>query len=499
MGTGAHAGRRRAPARSIGPRLFAALLAVLLVIAIAVAAIATYTGYIQGRIDSAVGHDALGLPTTDRASGGGIIVRDDIVIFPEPNSIVEIRVDTLGAPLPTLKEEPDLPATLTVSAGGATLNTYGAISIQGTSTAKWPKKNWALKFYADEARTKRLRLKIGDSVASDKWIAKGEWIDPTMLRNALSYRLWDAMTGSRTSLARYEVDAAWLGHDDMTTGTQTGAQGFPPTHPALVLVNGQHYGLSMLVMGHDPQNFNIDPTNPRHVYASFDSRGGSLEGKTWKKFSAAGIDTWINPYVPKGESLSKEQRESIDALGSLINGPLEEFTRSFDERLDRTNMIDMLLLMEVTYDWDSVAQDIELVTYDAKKWYLLPWDKDTTFGMSWDTSGLKAGSATKPLFNGDDPSPERTLWNKTYRAFTPQVEARYAQLRKDGVFSQVGLSELAREITSKIPAELWAAERQRWASQDPPSMDQTSTSQILTWFGERLEMLDGHFRYTASR
>lgn len=439
--------------------------------------------------------DNIMLSSNIETENNNLIIQDNIVVFPEPNGLTEVQIDTLGNELPDSKDDGDLPVMLTFNAGGATINTYGEIKVQGSSTAKWPKKNWTLKFYADEERTEKLRLKIGDSVASNKWIAKAEWVDPTMLRNALSFRLWEEMVESRNSFPQYEVDNAWIGKDNINEGTQTGAQGFPKTHPIHVKVNDEHYGLSMLLLGHDPRNFNIDTNNPKHVYMEFDARGGENKTKTWEKFSAEGIGAWIDGYYPVNEDFTEEQREAIDKLGNLINGSQNDFEENFDKYLDKTNMIDMLLFLEAIYDYDAVAQDAEIITYDLEKWYFLPWDKDTTFGMDWDGDGLREGSSTELLINYETENETQKPWFKTYHAFTPEVEERYAQLRNEGIFSGNGLYKLTGGITKQIPKEMWEAEEIRWENDERPSLDKTSTSQIISWFEERLEVLDEQFNY----
>ncbi|MCK9217506.1 MAG: CotH kinase family protein [Firmicutes bacterium] len=434
----------------------------------------------------------------DKFKSSNIIIHEDIIIFPEPAGLIDIQIDTLENPLPNSKAEGDLPVMLKLTTGGASLSTYGKIKVQGSSTAIWPKKNWTLKFYSDEERTNELRLKIGNSIASDKWIAKAEWIDPTMLRNALSYRLWEGMVKSRKDFPQYEVDYAWIGKNNMYEGVQTGAQGFPRTYPAIVKVNGNHYGISLFVLGHDPRNFNIDKDNPKHMYMEFDARFGYTSVKTWDKFSAEGINQWIDGYHPKNEDMSEVQREAIDALGKLINGSLDNFIESFDKHLDKRNMIDMLLFMEAIYDWDAVAQDIEMVTYDLEKWYMLPWDKDTSFGLFYDGSGLLENRETKILINCESEDPAQKPWYKTYHAFKPEIEARYAELRNENIFSGYYLYKIAGEITKKIPKEIWEAERLRWEKDERPSLDETSTYQVISWFEKRLEMLDEHFNYKVT-
>ncbi len=90
-------------------------------------------------------------------------------------------------------------------------------------------------------------------------------------------------------------------------------------------------------------------------------------------------------------------------------------------------MIDMLLFIEVLSDWDGVAQDLEIVSYDLEKWYFLPWDKDATFGMSWDGSGLISGISERTLIDYRAENPAQKPWLKTYKAL--RLTVRMGTLR----------------------------------------------------------------------
>lgn len=430
-----------------------------------------------------------------RKKNSAIIFDGIDVIFQEPKGLVEIEVDTLGEPLPSTKAEGYLPVMIKFSTGGEVLNVYGEMGVQGTSTQFWPKKNWTLKFYSDVTRKNKLRVKIGDSIASDKWIAKAEWVDPTMLRTAISYRLWESMVKSRKTFPKYEVDNAFLVKNKENLTSKTGAQGFPKAYPTIMRVNNAHYGIHILLLGHDPKNFNIDSNNSKHVYMEFDARGGYTPLKTWEKFTIDGLGQWISGYYPKAEELSEAQKKSISNLGDLINGSQKNFEKNFEKYFDKTNMIDMLLFLEVTYDIDAIAQDIEMVTYDLEKWYMLPWDKDTTFGMSWDNKGIIKGSEAILVIDYEKESAEQKPWYKTYHAFKPEVEARYADLRKQGVFSVKNLKKISKGITKNITTEMWKEEELKWGNKDRLSNNDVNALQINTWFEKRLETLDKHFKY----
>ena len=84
---------------------------------------------------------------------------------------------------------------------------------------------------------------------------------------------------------------------------------------------------------------------------------------------------------------------------------------------------------------------------------------------------------------------------KTYQAFRPEVEARYAQLRDSGIFSVENLQQKSANLHATVPIDVWSAEADRWNPLGRPSSDVVSTEQILTWFEARLGMLDLHFGY----
>ncbi len=418
------------------------------------------------------------------------------VKMPQPKSLVIIDIDTYGYALPDSKDAGALDCTIRIKVDGKEKKIPGKIKVQGSSTAKWPKKNWTISIFKDRKRTKNRDLKIGDSLASDKWIAKAEWIDPSLLRNGLSYRLWADIVASRTGEPKNETEKALAdGPGSSSNKFFKGAMGFPATYPAQVVVNGEHYGLAMLTLGHDSRNFNIDKGNPKHLYMEFDARGGDVDTKTWEKFSGDGIGEWIEGYWPESEEMSSEQKLAIAALGDFINSPLEKFKVNFDRYLDRDNMIDMLLFLEAIFDYDAVAQDIEIFTHNLEKWYMLPWDKDTTFGMDWNMRGIIRDSEKQLLIKYDGEDPEQMPWYKTYICFKDQVEERYASLRDLGVFTKENLESLIDDIWDKIPGEVWTAELKKWEVHDRLPVDQVGKAQILDWFEKRLEMLDEHFGY----
>ncbi|WP_187994540.1 cell wall-binding repeat-containing protein [Schaalia sp. JY-X159] len=422
----------------------------------------------------------------ESCSGGNLQPSSGTVHIQDASSMINIGVETLGQALPTAKSQGPLPVCLSIGTGDATFKSFGTIQVQGTSTARWPKKNWTLKWYSDKQRTRPILVQVGSSVPTDSWIAKAEWIDPTQSRNPLAFGLWEEMIASRNS-------GSEVSHS--TTANNPGALGFPQTNISRVTMDGKHYGISTLTLGHDPDNFNIDPYNTSNIYMEFDARGGYTLEKTWTKLGSDGIGTWIDNYLSSTDLFTDDQKSAIDELSSVINGSQENFEAQFDKHFDKGNMIDMLLMIELLYDWDGRAQDLQVVSYDLDKWFFLPWDKDTTFGMNSTGRLLDPAVETKLLMDYENEDTEEKPWFKTYQAFRPEVEARYAQLRDSGIFSVENLQQKSANLHATVPSDVWTAEANRWNSLGRPSSDVVSTEQILTWFEARLGMLDLHFGY----
>lgn len=435
--------------------------------------------------------------------------------LPEPHGLLTIDVDTFDEALPEKKGDGALPVDLTITSTSVSATQPGTIKVQGSSTASWPKKNWTIKLFADEDREQSLLLKIGDSIPSDKWIAKAEWIDPSQMRNHASYQLWGDMVTSRTS------DAGQLGHAgsagetaSLQDGPQAsgvnevshspdlfreGAVGYPLTFMASVNVDGDHYGLSTLTLGHDPRNFNIDPSNPKNYYMEFDARYGAFPEKSWEKLGPRHVTGHMDNYLSEDGEVSSEDIAILESLADLFNGSQEDFEKGFDEHLNKTNMIDMLLYLEALGDWDGVAQDVQFVSYDGEKWFLLPWDKDTTFGMFWDGTGVIDDHKEDLLLSYDTENPTQKPWFKTYRAFTPEVEERYAQLRDNGVFTAERIQGYVDDAYGRIPDEVWEAEEEKWGPLGRVSMEDASAEKMVAWFEGRLPVMDKQFNYSPGR
>lgn len=223
-------------------------------------------------------------------AGSNAFVAGDVAYLPEPNEVITLDFSS-AVQFITNTPSPQVPhGVFTLTVGGTTVRTTGTIRVQGTGTASRPKKNWTLRFFRG---AEALRLQIGKSVPSARWVFKADWFDPSMSRNYVSYALWRQMSAARDELPKLDVDHAWWGNAGADAGNLTGATGTSNVYPMVMTINGEFYGLGFPTLKDEPLNYNLRADNPDHIYFELStftppSSGAYPAASSWRKLSAYG-------------------------------------------------------------------------------------------------------------------------------------------------------------------------------------------------------------------
>ncbi len=88
----------------------------------------------------------------------------------------------------------------------------------------------------------------------------------------------------------------------------------------------------------------------------------------------------------------------------------------------------------------------------------MPYDLDTTFGLHYAGTSIAYPPDLNLFDNGLAMQVNRTFWKKVRTTFRAEMNARYAELRDNGLFSQCGVLELARDLLGRYTPELMQAE-----------------------------------------
>ncbi len=123
----------------------------------------------------------------------------------------------------------------------------------------------------------------------------------------------------------------------------------------------------------------------------------------------------------------------------------------------------------------------------------MPYDLDTTFGLHYAGTSIAYPPDLNLFDNGLAMQVNRTFWKKVRTTFQAEMNARYAELRDNGLFSQCGVLELARDLLGRYTPELMQAEYEKWPN--VPSLSITSLDQMMDWTRQRIAYLDTFFSY----
>lgn len=79
---------------------------------------------------------------------------------------------------------------------------YATMKWQGSSTLAFPKKNFTIKMFEDEACESKLNKVFKDwGKSENKYVLKADYIDHTHARNIITANLWTEMVASRPDFA----------------------------------------------------------------------------------------------------------------------------------------------------------------------------------------------------------------------------------------------------------------------------------------------------------
>ena len=240
--------------------------------------------------------------------------------------------------------------------GGSVVSGYAKIKVQGTSSLKYEKKNYTLKFYEDAAYDNKLNIDVGWG-PQNKYCMKANWIDKTHARNVVTAKLAGQMQ------EKYGL---------LTEAPNHGAiDGFPVE----IHSNGKFLGLYTFNIPKDAWQFGMDEDNPDHIV---------ICGEVWNEVTffekMPDFESWeVEVGEASDETLSKLNR----LYDFVINSTDEEFRNNFHEYLNLDAALNYYVMSDIAYLIDNRAKNMLVATYDGLEWYLSLYDLDTSWGTDF--------------------------------------------------------------------------------------------------------------------
>ena len=340
------------------------------------------------------------------------------------------------------------------------INRSGTASVkwQGSSSIKYPKKNYTVKFDTE--------FEAEDGwTAQKKYCFKANYIDYSHARNVVSAILWGQIVKSRSTVPAVLADLPNAGAID----------GFP----VIITLNDEFHGVYTLNIPKDGWMFGMGSgTNEAILCAEMWSPAN------WFKAEAViGTDFKLE-YVTDDNNADWVTTSLNRLINACKNSDGSDLDTTIAQYLDWDSAIDYYIYCVLICGMDITGRNYLLSTFDGVKWYFSAYDLDSTFGLYWDgKTWLSADYA--PTFASLATQHRVMELIKTHKKDV--LKARYAQLRNT-VMSESNIATTFANFAGMIPSPVLMQDAKKW-----PTIPNTSTnnvSQIRDYYRMRVALAD---------
>ena len=355
---------------------------------------------------------------------------------------------------------------------------WAEIKCQGNSSMSYPKKNFTIKLYKDNAKTQKLKIDFKGWGKQSKFVLKANWIDLTHARNDVSARIWADIVKSRSGYAN-------LPELLRTSPNQGAVDGFP----IVVYGNGYYQGRYTLNIPKDKWMSNMDDTLDTHCilcgenYVSGCFRAtANIDGNDWTDE--------LHDTVPASIKTRWNQ-----CISFVMNSTDEEFKANLHNYFDVDSLIDYLLYGIESCGFDAFGKNQIYFTYDGQKWIASMYDMDSTWGLWWNGGQFVATDYAREEFQDFKDGQGNLLYIRLQKLFVNEIKARYTEL-KQTIFNYPYLVNKFEEFIQICPQDIvkedYASTTANGAYTNIPSKTTNNIQQLRSYIDARLIYVDSY-------
>lgn len=198
-------------------------------------------------------------------------------------------------------------------------------------------------------------------------------------------------------------------------------------------MNGGFWGIYFMCHSDFCENYGIFENDKDAFIYKGNSYFDTLNlGNLWEDWKEIKTDTFMKPDpLEGGELCSDDTKQPLQDLNNwLVNANTETYKAEFEQHFDLDWQAEYFLVCYFLDAADSLHNNMVMLTYDRQKFYNMFRDGDcwSGFGPNYIIMPYYSETITPWASNS-------RLWNRFYSSFTNVVNAKYAELRKDGTFS----------------------------------------------------------------
>ena len=414
-------------------------------------------------------------------------VLDNILPYVKDNILTEvnkksINTEPVDGDLPVVYITGEIPTTKKYVKGEIEyisktikFKVYTYIKLQGNSSLQYPKKNFTIKLYKNEARTIKANKEFKNWGAHNNFVLKADYIDILHARNVVSAKLWSKVVQSRSD------------YDMLPDGIKKSPNnGVIDGFPVQVYINGEYCGLYCWTIPKCDWMVGMDSSNVNHALLSAEFNDN---GDIAYRFNPCNFNTlWDGNSDYFDVEIGTKDTTLVSSLNRVISAAADSDKTTLEQVLDIQGAIDYFLFQTVILGTDGLAKNMLLATYDMTKWYLCPYDMDATFDLDWEGDILDEYDTFPP-----DPS-----YNNRYSSlltcimdgYNNEYKARYFELRK----SVLSYSSIINEFEKYIAIygeDIYIQDTINFPA--IPSVPVNTLNSLRTFVKDRLNFLDDYY------
>jgi hypothetical protein len=348
---------------------------------------------------------------------------------------------------------------------------YVNIKCQGTSSMAYPKKNFSIRTYEDEALENKLKLDFKGWGEQYKFVLKANYIDISHARNVVSAKLWSKCVAARSNFDELP--------QELRESPNLGAiDGFF----VKVYHEGVYQGRYTFNIPKDPWMTNMDEDKEEHCllcsenYVSGCFRAPAVIDETdWTDE--------IHKIVP--QSILTRWNEVIDFVRFSSD---EDFKNNITNYFDLESIIDYYCFNYMICGLDALGKNQIYITYDGMKWFATAYDMDSTWGSYWDgsrevSSAYRMQEDYETGVNGTS----NLLYDRLEEHFKQEIYDRY-QILRNGPMSLSSVMEEFEKFLSICSQEMINEDFDAYPG--IPGRDYNNFKQIRKYAVERYNYTD---------
>lgn len=235
------------------------------------------------------------------------------------------------------------------------------IKVRGQSSKDFPKKNFKLTL----TDTVNRDLKLLGLPKEHTWALHGPYMDISLMRNALSYSLYEEM-----------------GHYS------------PRTKFCELVINNEYLGIYVLTELIKPGKNRVNTKANNKKFSSYivklDKGKGAIFNSVFRSEIKTGSYQYYHPVYPKKKKITPEEIEYIKTDIHAFENSLLQKNNGYLNHIDLNSFIDFFIINELTKNIDAYRLSTFLHVNNGSYINIGPiWDFNFTFGLNKNNNGYK--------------------------------------------------------------------------------------------------------------